>query len=203
MTDDRRPIRTRSQAWVPRLNQCLLKANVKPDDVSAAGIVFAIFAGGCFMLSGYSRWWYLGAAVFIQLRLLCNMMDGMLAIEGKLQSKLGEVYNELPDRYEDTIIIVCAGYAAGEPAAGWAAALFALMTAYLRRFGASLGTQQYFSGPLAKPQRMFVLTVAAVAELIFNRHGQILTVAVYIVLFGSLITCLRRRRLIVTELLAK
>ena len=63
------------------------------------------------------------AACCIQLRLLCNVLDGLLAIEGGLQTKSGAVFNELPDRLSDTVILVCAGYAVGEmpwvSALGW------------------------------------------------------------------------------------
>src|SRR5438105_2817615 len=46
---------------------------------------------------------YLTAAGCIQLRLLCNLLDGMVAIEGGFRSRSGEVFNELPDRVSDVV----------------------------------------------------------------------------------------------------
>ena len=56
---------------------------------------------------------YLAAAAAMQLRLLCNMLDGMVAVEGRRSSPNGVLFNEVPDRFEDSIFIVAFGYAAG------------------------------------------------------------------------------------------
>ena len=45
-----------------------------------------------------SRALLLLAAAGIQLRLLCNLLDGMLAVEEGFKSKTGDIYNDLPDR---------------------------------------------------------------------------------------------------------
>src|SRR5207237_9019762 len=103
---------------------------------------------------------FLAAAVCIQLRLLCNLFDGMVAVEGGFRTKSGEIYNELPDRFADALIFVGAGYSlstwATLPALGWAAAVLAVITAYVRTLGASVGAAQYFIGPMAKQQRMAI-----------------------------------------------
>lgn len=54
---------------------------------------------------------FLLAAAMIQGRLLCNLMDGLMAIEGNLKSASGEIYNDAPDRVSDALILVGAGYA--------------------------------------------------------------------------------------------
>lgn len=43
---------------------------------------------------------YILTAVLIQLRLLCNLFDGMVAIEGKRFTKSGELFNEVPELNE-------------------------------------------------------------------------------------------------------
>ena len=114
------------------------------------------------------------AAVCVQLRLLCNLLDGMVAIEGGKQSAVGALYNEFPDRIADSLLLVALGYAAGVPWLGWLAALLAALTAYVRATGGALGFAQDFRGPMAKPQRMAVLTIACVvgaAELHVERHA--------------------------------
>lgn len=200
---DRRPLKTRSKPWVSQLNLFLLRMHFTPDHITAIGVLFAIMAGICFILTRiFSPVFFLFAAIFIQLRLLCNMMDGMLAVEGNLKTELGGLFNEIPDRYEDLIILVCAGFAANNSSLGWAAATFAVLTAYLRASGASLGTKQYFNGPMAKPHRMFTITISAILELIFH-NGLMVVIGLYIVLFGSVFTCMRRTSLIIKELKAR
>jgi phosphatidylglycerophosphate synthase len=56
------------------------------------------------------------AALFCQLRLLCNLFDGMVAIEGGKQSADGPFWNEFPDRIADILILAGVGY--GDRCAG-------------------------------------------------------------------------------------
>jgi phosphatidylglycerophosphate synthase len=150
------------------------------------------------------------AAAAIQLRLLCNLLDGLLAVEGGLQSKTGELYNDVPDRFADVLVIVAAGYAIawdwGGPL-GWAAAAAALLTAYVRVLGGALGTPQHFFGPMAKPQRMAVLTAACLLSLVelgaSDLEGRVLAAALVVVLVGSLLTFARRLHLVARELNAR
>ena len=89
------------------------------------------------------------------MRLLANLLDGMVAVQANKASLLGEVFYEVPDRLSDLFILVGLGYAAqGIPTVGGLAATGAILTAYVRAFGASLGLGQDFRGPMAKPQRM-------------------------------------------------
>ena len=46
---------------------------------------------------------------------------------------------------------------------GWAAAVLAVLTAYVRVLGGSLGLTQHFIGPMAKQHRMFTLTLGDAA----------------------------------------
>ncbi len=128
------------------------------------------------------------------------MMDGLIALEGNRKSPLGDMFNEIPDRYEDIVILAAAGYACGHSILGWIAAALAVLSAYLRAFGASLGTRQYFAGPMAKPHRMFVLTVACLIEVFMQNHGAVLTAGLSIIIAGLLITDHRRRIFIAREL---
>jgi len=103
------------------------------------------------------------AALCIQLRLLANVLDGMVAIEGNARSALGELFNDVPDRIADSALLIGAGYAAGSsPELGWAAAVLALFVTYVRVLGRSCGAPSDFGGPMAKPHRMALLTAACV-----------------------------------------
>ena len=86
----------------------------------------------------------------------------MVAVEGGKKSAVGGIYNEFPDRLSDTLIIVGAGVAGASWISltlGLLAALFAIFTAYTRVLGGAIGTDQYFTGPMAKQHRMAFLTV--------------------------------------------
>jgi hypothetical protein len=128
----------------------------------------------------------------IQLRLLANMLDGLMAVEEKGgRAPTGVIYNELPDRVADAIILVAAGYACGWAWLGWLAALLAALTAYVRALGGSLGFDEDFSGPMAKPHRMFAMTVGTVAAACLPGRP-ILALVLAIVAAGTAATVVRR-----------
>ena len=78
-------------------------------------------------------------------------------------SPAGELYNEVPDRVADSMILIGAGFAAGgAPVLGYLAALLAVFVAYMRALGSSLGAKALFIGPMAKPQRMAAITAACI-----------------------------------------
>jgi phosphatidylglycerophosphate synthase len=138
---------------------------------------------------------WIAAAACIQLRLVANLLDGMVAIEGGKRSATGGIWNEAPDRFADSLLLLGAGIGSGHPWAGAAAAWAAVMTAYVRALGAELTGRQDFSGPLAKPQRMAVLTVGALlTPLEFFWHGafRVLPVVLWIIAAGTFLTVMRR-----------
>src|SRR5579863_1708922 len=101
----RRPLKSRDTKWAAAIAGALARAGVRPNVISVAGTVFAALGGMCFWLAGHStmdwRWSVLLvlAVCGMQLRLLCNLFDGMVAIEGGFKTKAGEIFNELPDRF--------------------------------------------------------------------------------------------------------
>lgn len=204
MDDDssRRPLKTRSTSWACTLAKGLTAAGIPPNAISAFSVVAALLGGAAFIgaSKGWIPWaagWIAGAAL-IQLRLLCNLMDGMVAIEGGKKSATGDLWNEIPDRLADSAILVSAGWAVGTPWAGAFAAWAAVMTAYVRAMGASLTGLQDFCGPCAKPHRMAVLTVASLLAAAFP-HGMPAPVtgdpvkgALGVIVLGTCFTILRR-----------
>jgi phosphatidylglycerophosphate synthase len=200
----RRPLKTRDRAWPRALARSLARAGIRPNHVSAASVVFAA-AAGLFLAfsinkSGVGRGIFLlAAAVSVQLRLLCNLLDGLLAVEGGLGSPTGEIWNDLPDRIADPLVLVGAGLAVRALPAGatlgWVAALLALLTAYVRLLGGSLGVPQSFSGPMAKPHRMFAVTVgclAAAVESVLGRAPWMLWAALVVIVVGAAVTTVLR-----------
>ncbi len=137
-------------------------------------------------------------AICVQLRLVCNMIDGMIAMENGLKTKLGDLFNEFPDRIEDPVLLLGAGYASGSDLGvtlAWTAALFSVATAYVRQLGAALGCGQDFCGPLAKPQRMFFLTLTLLISAAMVATGGSRLALVYglgFIATGTGVTVVRR-----------
>jgi phosphatidylglycerophosphate synthase len=192
--DNRRPLTSRSSSWANLLANALIRARASPNAISVVSVFFASL-GAYFLVCVPTLGGLLGAAACVQLRLLCNLLDGMVAIEGKLQSATGALYNEIPDRISDSLFIVALGYAIDESSLGWYGALAAAVTAYIRVLGGALGLKQDFRGPMAKPHRMAVLTAGCILgaiELHFAGSHWALMAAAWIIAIGSTITCATR-----------
>lgn len=194
----------------------LAHAGVRPNTISVASVFFAAQAGACLWLSGrVTHPWQWSAllvlaAAGIQMRLLCNLFDGMVAIEGGFRTKAGEIYNELPDRFSDALILAGAACSVPDFAwtrdLGWLAAVLAVITAYVRALGVSAGASQQFVGPMAKPHRMAVMTAAcllAALAPIWSPLTRALPLALGVIAVGCVVTIARRTRRIILELESK
>ena len=210
-TGDRRPIASRElRVWKMCAGK-LARAGVSANAISVAGMLAGLAGGGLLVATGYVDGWaargvFLVAAGAILLRLLANMLDGMVAIASGKASVVGELFNELPDRISDTAILAGAGYAAGgDPVLGWAAACVALLVTYVRALGKTVGVPGLFGGPMSKSHRMFLLTVACVyagcapgawrfswSAPGMGRPVGVIGTALLIVIAGGLVTAVRR-----------
>ncbi len=166
--EERRPIRSRDTGWAAAISNRLAGAQISPNAISVAGMSAAVIAGFCFAATNQVEGflcravWFSGA-LLCQVRLLCNLFDGMVAIKRGVASPVGELYNEVPDRVSDAAVLTGLGFAAGaHPWLGFVAAILAVFVAYIRAMAKSVGAPQDYCGPMAKPQRMAVVTLLAV-----------------------------------------
>ena len=219
MTSPRREVKTRNAKWAQVLAKFIAeKTTITPNTISVLSVFFGFVAMCAYCLYFWaplasSRFYFLIPLLIIfgiQMRLICNLIDGMVAIEGGKHSIIGGIYNEFPDRISDTFILVGAGLAGMSLYSfviGIVAALFAILTAYTRLLGATVGAQQYFIGPMAKQHRMAILTVTAFIgffqPLIPSLNEIIYPAVLIVVAVGCVITVYRRLNYIKKELTEK
>jgi len=213
--DNRRPLKSRSTAWARAAAAGLARTGVSPDLISFGSVVFALIGAGLFVASptveplAERAGMLIGAGLCIQLRLLCNLLDGMVAVEHGRGSPSGPIWNELPDRIADALFLVGAGYFAAHKGVeagailGWTAAALALLTAYIRELGRGLGLPADFSGPMAKPHRMAALTAGCIVsalEPIWGWRGQSMLIVLAVIVLGAVWTAVRRTRTLARRL---
>jgi phosphatidylglycerophosphate synthase len=198
-----------------RVADWLIARRVPANAISLSSIAFAALAGLCLLATtatggGLARVFFVLGALCVQGRLLANLFDGMVAVGSGQASKLGELYNDVPDRIADVLILVGAGFGlGGSPVLGCAAALLALFVAYLRLLGNALGVRDLFIGPMAKPQRMATVTAVcaylalAPAEWPFaiaRESFGALSLGLALIVAGAIVTSVRRLQRIVSTL---
>ncbi len=205
---ERRPLKLRELRVCHRAADALAAAGITPNMISAAGLLGGIIAGAALAATSwaehdvtYRLLWLIGAAC-IALRGAANVLDGVVAVETGQASPVGQLYNEVPDRVSDVATLIGAGYAAGgDPTLGFIAATVALFLAYVRAMGKVAGARQEYCGPMAKTQRMLVVTVAALYcgltpldwQLTLAWGGwSVMALGLWIVIIGGLLTAARR-----------
>lgn len=216
--ENRRPLKSRGTGWAQGLAAGLARAGASPDMISAGSIIFALLGLLAFVYAAGDQTAFnrgallIGAGVCIQLRLLCNLLDGMVAVEHGKGGPSGPIWNELPDRIADALFLVGAGYFAGLAGfslgapLGWAAAVLAVLTAYVRELGRGLGFPADFSGPMAKPHRMAALTATcalAAFEPLWGWYGQSVVLGLLVIVAGAAWTAARRTRTLAGRLAAR
>src|SRR6201993_5334871 len=202
---DRRPIATRNRKWAQAATAWLAARHVSPNGISIAGMCACIVAGialGATSVADYRILWII-AALGAQLRLTAYMLDGMVALASGRSSKIGELYNEVPDRVSDAAVFIGAGFAwGGNIALGYVATILAIFTAYVRAAGKIAGAPNEFCGPMAKQHRMLVVTLICLYCAVVPRSWQIfhldnldvgvMSLALTLIIAGCVITVLRR-----------
>lgn len=163
---DRRPVLPRRFAWVQDCARRLAMAGISPNTISVLGFIAAAVAGVLWGLTGtlpaLARVFWLGGIFFVLLRILANTLDGMVAVEWGKASRVGLLYNDVPDRLSDTALLVGMGYASGgDPMLGISAAGIAVFVSYARLIGRVAGAPSDFCGPMDKGGRMITLMLAA------------------------------------------
>ena len=204
---ERRPLASRDTKLAGRVAKMLADREITPNRISQASMVFAALAGLAFWYSNSADGatyvvCLLVAALGCQSRLLCNLFDGMVAVEGGFGEPDGPFWNEVPDRVSDVLILVGLGLGSGNPGLGWAAAALAIGTAYVREFGTAQGLSADFRGPMAKPQRMAVATAAALIAIFFPvlLGWSVLQLSLWIIIVGSAVTIIRRSLFVIASL---
>ena len=82
----------------------LKRMGVSPNHITVFTIIFSIIIGYILFLGIQDRFWFLIVAVGLFLRMMLNALDGMMAKQFNLQSKLGEILNEIGDVISDIAI---------------------------------------------------------------------------------------------------
>ncbi|MFO1058708.1 MAG: CDP-alcohol phosphatidyltransferase family protein [Dongiaceae bacterium] len=201
---NRRPIAARNWAVSEAAAAWLAARGATANGISLAGMAAALVAGAALATTAPwpTPWAWLAAALLVPFRLTCNMLDGMVAIRTRTASRRGELYNDVPDRIADSAVLIGLGYAEGGiPELGYAAAAAAILTAYLRTLGVSIGAPATFAGPMAKQQRMLAVILVAAAAGLWRLAGlappaplglPLAAIGLTVILAGSLATAVRR-----------
>lgn len=195
-TPNRRPIAARQSAWAAGLTTRAVQLGISPNQISIASVGVAAIGLGLYLLSplgpGLVQWLCLILAAGSCLaRLVCNLIDGMVALEGGQGTRDGAFWNEVPDRLSDLMLLTGAGVAAGNPTLGALAGALAILAAYIRELGRAEGFAPDFGGVFAKQGRMVALAAGTVIAAFYATEWT-LGLTLWVILAGTAVTVFGR-----------
>ncbi|MDH3228843.1 MAG: CDP-alcohol phosphatidyltransferase family protein [Alphaproteobacteria bacterium] len=155
-------LKPRFQALLRPACGVLARAGVTANQVTVAAALLSLAGGGAILWRPEARWPLLLLPAVLFLRMALNAIDGMLAREHGMKSRLGAVLNELGDVIADAALYLPLAAVPGVP--GWPVAGL-VMTGILVEMagvvGLQIGASRRYDGPVGKSDRAFVFGLVA------------------------------------------
>lgn len=145
------------QACLRPVTRWLAAAGVSANQVTLAALVLSVIAGIAIALFPEARWPLLLLPLVLLTRMALNAIDGMLAREHDMKTRLGAVLNELGDVISDAALYLPLALVPGV-AAPWIVGLtvLAIIAEMSGVIGVQIGATRRYDGPMGKSDRAFV-----------------------------------------------
>lgn len=155
-------LKPRFQALLRPLCGALAAAGVTANQVTVAAALLSALAGAAVLWQPEAHWplLMLPAALFVRMAL--NAIDGMLAREHDMKSRLGAVLNELGDVIADAVLYLPLAVVPGVPA--WLVAgvvIAGILVEMTGVVGIQIGASRRYDGPMGKSDRAFLFGLVA------------------------------------------
>lgn len=135
----------------------LVGAGLTANQVTLAALLLSVAAGAAVFAFPGQRWPLLGLPLVLFVRMGLNAIDGMMAREHAMQSRLGAVLNELGDVLADAALYLPLARVAGVPPTlvAWSVVL-AVISEMTGVVASQIGASRRYDGPMGKSDRAFV-----------------------------------------------
>ena len=136
----------------------LHKMGVTANQLTLSAIFFSVGLGLLVYFHPRQDYFLLLVALGLLLRMALNALDGMMAKQYQMQSRLGEVLNEMGDIISDVAIIL--PFAVLPEANPWfivAFAILAVINEFAGLLGKAMGGERRYDGPMGKSDRALLV----------------------------------------------
>ncbi len=149
-------LKPRFQALLRPLNATLVKLGITANTVTLAALGLSLLLGLALAWRPESRLLLLLMPVWLFLRMALNAIDGMLAREHRMQSRLGALLNELGDVLSDAALYLPLALIPGLPEAAIVlAVVLSVMVEMVGVVSVQIGGTRRYDGPFGKSDRAF------------------------------------------------
>jgi len=158
-------LKPRFQGLLRPLSNRLAAAGVTPNQVTLAAMMLSLAAGTVVALFPDRRWPLLLIPLVLFLRMALNAIDGMLAREHAMQSRLGAILNELGDVVSDAALYLPLCWVPGlSPVLVVAVVLVAIIGEMTGVVAVQIGASRRYDGPMGKSDRALVFLITYISK---------------------------------------
>jgi CDP-diacylglycerol--glycerol-3-phosphate 3-phosphatidyltransferase len=193
-------LKPRFQAFLRPVCGALARAGVTANQVTLAAVLLSGLGGAAILWQPEAHWPLVLLPAILFLRMALNAIDGMLAREHDMQSRLGAILNELGDVVADAMLYL--PLAAVPGIAPWLvvglvmAGILVEMTGVV---GVQIGASRRYDGPVGKSDRAFVFGLLAFLLGVGIEAGGWVDILLGFVLLMSGVTVINRARKALAE----
>jgi len=151
-------LKPRFQALLRPITRTLAARGVTANQVTIAAAVLSLATGALVAWRPDSRPAFLCVPLVLLVRMALNAIDGMLAREHGLKSRLGAVLNELGDVLADAALYLPLALVAGvSPVAVTLLVVLGIVSEMAGVVALQVGAERRYDGPLGKSDRAFAV----------------------------------------------
>jgi CDP-diacylglycerol---glycerol-3-phosphate 3-phosphatidyltransferase len=188
------------QARLRPLTRALAGAGVTANQVTLAAVVLSGAVGAAIAVFPQERWPLLLIPAVLLVRMALNAIDGMLAREHGLKSRLGAVLNELGDVVSDAALYLPLARVAGfDPHLIVGVTILGIISEMTGVVAVQIGASRRYDGPMGKSDRAFAFGVLALLVGLGVAPGLWVTLALLLMLALLIITIVNRARRALAE----
>lgn len=131
----------------------LAQRGVTPNQVTLCAAFLSIGFGIYFTWAGRVSWWWMPVVFLVRMAL--NAIDGMMARQFQMQSRLGTYLNELGDMVSD--LFLCLPFAVEFPWSAGCLCFLGVLSEAAGILATAIGEKRRYDGPMGKSDRAFCL----------------------------------------------
>ena len=182
------------------LTASLARAGITANQVTVCAALLSAAVGVWIALQPGEPLPLLCLPLVLFVRMALNAIDGMLAREHDMQSRLGAVLNELGDVAADSLLYLPLALVPGVPAA-WIVliVLLSVMSEMTGVVAVQIGATRRYDGPMGKSDRAFFFGALGLALGLGLEPGPWLTVICALVVAALCLTVINRARRALAE----
>ncbi|MCU7806578.1 MAG: CDP-alcohol phosphatidyltransferase family protein [Candidatus Thiodiazotropha sp. (ex Semelilucina semeliformis)] len=194
-------LKPRFQALLRPLCRWLAQRGVTANQVTIAAVVLSGLGGAWIAYAPHSSWPLFALPVILFIRMALNAIDGMLAREFAMQSRLGAVLNEMGDVVADACLYLPLAF--HPDVSIWGMVGFVLLGTMVEMIGVvavQIGGERRYDGPFGKSDRAFAMGLLALLLGIGIPAGAWINGFLLLAIILSVITLVNRGRNALSQL---